>query len=75
MAFIILHPRHVETWKGRHEEFTKELKAHGRKTLPGFACPEWVQIVDQLPVSLSFPQIVSRCHIHRLHRKHPLERS
>ncbi|KAJ3750200.1 hypothetical protein DFH05DRAFT_1466425 [Lentinula detonsa] len=49
MAFVILHPQHASQWKGRHEEFAKELKAHARKRLPGFACPEWVEVVPELP--------------------------
>jgi hypothetical protein len=34
--------------------FTQELQAFSRKKLPGFACPEWVLIVDELPVSIMF---------------------
>ncbi|KAJ4486319.1 acetyl-CoA synthetase-like protein [Lentinula aciculospora] len=49
MAFVILHPQHASKWNSRHEEFAKELKAHARKRLPGFACPEWVEIVSDLP--------------------------
>ncbi|KIK71136.1 hypothetical protein GYMLUDRAFT_33267 [Collybiopsis luxurians FD-317 M1] len=49
MAFVTLHPQHASTWKGRNDEFTKDLIAHARKRLPGFACPEWVQIVPELP--------------------------
>ncbi|KAE9410941.1 acetyl-CoA synthetase-like protein [Gymnopus androsaceus JB14] len=49
MAFVILHPQHASKWTGRHEEFAKDLISHARKTLPGFACPEWVQIVPELP--------------------------
>jgi acyl-CoA synthetase (AMP-forming)/AMP-acid ligase II len=49
MAFVILHPQHASKWTGRHEEFTKDLILHARKRLPGFACPEWVQIVPELP--------------------------
>lgn len=52
MAFVILHPQHASKWTGRHEEFAKDLISHARKTLPGFACPEWVQIVPELPVSM-----------------------
>ena len=52
MAFVILHPQHASKWTGRHEEFAKDLISHARKTLPGFACPEWVQIVPELPVSI-----------------------
>ena len=51
MAFVILHPQKAEKWAGRHGEFEKDLKAHARKRLPGFACPEWVSVVKELPVS------------------------
>lgn len=52
MAFVILHKHHEGTWAGKHDEFTQELKQHARTRLPGFACPEWVLIVEELPVSL-----------------------
>jgi len=51
MAFVILHKHHIETWEGMHDKFTQELKRHAKARLPGFACPEWVQIVEDLPVS------------------------
>ncbi|TFK41006.1 hypothetical protein BDQ12DRAFT_678730 [Crucibulum laeve] len=49
MAFVILHPQHVSHWKGRHHEFEKDLKEHAKSRLPGFACPEWVEVVPELP--------------------------
>ncbi|KAI0748366.1 AMP-dependent synthetase and ligase [Daedaleopsis nitida] len=49
MAFVLLHPQKAEQWAGRHAEFEKDLKAHARKRLPGFACPEWVSVVPELP--------------------------
>jgi len=49
MAFVVLHPQFVSTWKGRHDDFVKELKAHAKERLPGFACPEWVEVVQELP--------------------------
>ncbi|KAF8203111.1 AMP-dependent synthetase and ligase [Pholiota molesta] len=49
MAFVVLHPHHVATWKGRYHEFEKDLKAHAKSRLPGFACPEWVEVVPELP--------------------------
>jgi len=49
MAFVILRLEHVQTWVGNHAGFEVELKRHARKFLPGFACPEWVQVVDKLP--------------------------
>ncbi|KAH7883728.1 acetyl-CoA synthetase-like protein [Phlebopus sp. FC_14] len=49
MAFVILRPEYASKWTGNHDAFTVELKRHARTLLPGFACPEWVQIVDELP--------------------------
>ncbi len=51
MAFVILHPQHATKWVGRHHEFGKDLKEHAKRCLPGFACPEWVEVVPELPVS------------------------
>jgi hypothetical protein len=51
MAFVVLHSHHTLTWKGRHDEFSKQLKEFAKTRLPGFACPEWVEIVPELPVS------------------------
>ena len=50
MAFVTLHPQYAHLWEGRHREFETELKTHGRERLPGFACPEWITIVPELPV-------------------------
>ncbi|PPQ89595.1 LOW QUALITY PROTEIN: hypothetical protein CVT25_012340 [Psilocybe cyanescens] len=49
MAFVVLHPQHVSTWRGRHHVFEKNLKEHAKSRLPGFACPEWVEVVPELP--------------------------
>ena len=54
MAFVILRPQFVSFWKGQHHDFAEELKAHAKKKLPGFACPEWVEIVEELPVNFVF---------------------
>lgn len=59
MAFVVLHPQLVSSWKGRHDDFAKGLKAHAKERLPGFACPEWVEIVQELPVSFVFTQAVT----------------
>ncbi|KAJ7783570.1 hypothetical protein DFH07DRAFT_788263 [Mycena maculata] len=48
-AFIILKVDSRTKWKGRHDAFGEELKAYSKTRLPGFACPEWVQVVEQLP--------------------------
>lgn len=50
MAFVVLQPNAIEEWKGRENEFEKYLKDYARSRLPGFACPEWVRIVEDLPV-------------------------
>ena len=52
MAFVILHPQRASKWKGKHDAFEEELKKHARTRLPGFACPEWVSVVEDLPVSV-----------------------
>ncbi|QRV91219.1 AMP binding enzyme [Ceratobasidium sp. AG-Ba] len=49
MAFVILHPHKAGRWKGKNAEFEQDLREHAKKRLPGFACPEWVQIVPELP--------------------------
>jgi len=49
MAFVILHPQRASKWIGRNTDFEEELKKHARTRLPGFACPEWVAVVDDLP--------------------------
>ncbi|KAF9515589.1 hypothetical protein BS47DRAFT_1391445 [Hydnum rufescens UP504] len=35
--------------KDRHAAFEKELKKYAAQVLPGFARPEWVEVVDELP--------------------------
>ncbi|KAF9452623.1 acetyl-CoA synthetase-like protein [Macrolepiota fuliginosa MF-IS2] len=49
MAFVILHPQHATKWADRHHDFIKDMKEHAKARLPGFACPEWVEIVPELP--------------------------
>ncbi|KAJ7932595.1 hypothetical protein B0H13DRAFT_2227747 [Mycena leptocephala] len=46
-AFIIL--KSATKWEGRHDAFCDELKAYAKARLPGFAAPEWVQVVNELP--------------------------
>ncbi|KAJ7225713.1 hypothetical protein GGX14DRAFT_421918 [Mycena pura] len=48
-AFVILKSQAISKWEGRHDVFSVELKAYAKVRLPGFACPEWVQIVKELP--------------------------
>ena len=61
MAFVILHPQRATQWAGRHAAFADALKKHARARLPGFACPEWVQVVEELPVSVDILQVVCLC--------------
>ncbi|TFY83397.1 hypothetical protein EWM64_g608 [Hericium alpestre] len=49
MAFVQLRPEAVKKWAGRHKEFAASLQEHVKERLPGFARPEWVTIVDELP--------------------------
>lgn len=60
MAFVILHPQHASKWTGRHSEFSADLKKHAKSRLPGFACPEWVEVVPELPVSKALLLIHSK---------------
>lgn len=50
MAFVILTSPAEKDYAGRHKEFETELKKFARTKLPGFAAPEWVRVVDELPV-------------------------
>jgi acyl-CoA synthetase (AMP-forming)/AMP-acid ligase II len=50
-AFVVLHPQHSGQWERNGHNFEVALKKYARKWLPGFACPEWVEIVSELPVS------------------------
>jgi acyl-coenzyme A synthetase/AMP-(fatty) acid ligase len=49
MAFVCLKEHSPFRPKPRHAEFEKDLKRHAAKVLPGFARPEWVEVVDELP--------------------------
>lgn len=49
MAFVILHPRFTHEWEGKHDKFEAHLKEFAKTRLPGFACPEWVSVVSELP--------------------------
>jgi len=49
MAFVILHVESAKRWASKHDEFSWELKTHARERLPGFAVPEWVAVVEDLP--------------------------
>ena len=71
MAFVTLHPQHAATWKGRHHDFAADLKRHAKSRLPGFACPEWVEVVPELPVSIYFSSASSllNCRSCRKHQQ------
>lgn len=60
MAFVILHAESARHWAGKHPEFSLALKAHARERLSGFATPEWVVIVEELPVCPFLTHIRSR---------------
>jgi acyl-coenzyme A synthetase/AMP-(fatty) acid ligase len=49
MALVLLRPVAAAKWASRHGDFEAELKRHARTRLPGFACPEWVRVVEELP--------------------------
>ncbi|KAI0257390.1 acetyl-CoA synthetase-like protein [Lactifluus subvellereus] len=49
MAYVILHAESAKRWAGKHAQFSSALKAHARERLPGFATPEWVVVVEELP--------------------------
>lgn len=48
-AFVVLKPS--STFHGRDEAFSTELKQFSRKSLSGFAVPEWVDVIppEELP--------------------------
>jgi len=49
MVFVVLHPHIKLKWQGRDKEFEQNIKDHAKPKLPGFAQPEWVEIVEDLP--------------------------
>jgi acyl-coenzyme A synthetase/AMP-(fatty) acid ligase len=49
MAFVCLKEDSTFRPKDCHAEFEKELKKYAAQVLPGFARPEWVEVVDELP--------------------------
>lgn len=50
MAFVTLHPQHQSEWQGKHDQLAADLKRYAKSRLPGFACPEWIEVVPELPV-------------------------
>ena len=59
MAYVILHAESAKRWAGKHAQFSSALKAHARERLPGFATPEWVVVVEELPVRPALTHIVA----------------
>lgn len=49
MAWVILRPSSKDKWEGKGKEFEEDLIRFAKQKLPGFACPEWVYIVTELP--------------------------
>lgn len=45
-AYVVL--KDAASWHGRHIAFEKELKRFSKGKLPGFATPEWVEVVEAL---------------------------
>ena len=54
MAFVILHPQQESKWKGKHGTSAEDLKAHVKVSFPGFAVPEWINAVPDLPASENY---------------------
>ncbi|KZT30376.1 acetyl-CoA synthetase-like protein [Neolentinus lepideus HHB14362 ss-1] len=49
MAFVVLREEAIRRWAMKHNKFAEDLKRHAKGRLPGFACPEWVEVVPELP--------------------------
>jgi hypothetical protein len=76
MAYVILHPESARRWAGKHAEFSLGLKAHVRDRLPRFATPEWVAIVEELPVCflVTHVRVIVLKQVHYTRKRQP-ERS
>ncbi|KAF8527924.1 acetyl-CoA synthetase-like protein [Hysterangium stoloniferum] len=48
-AFVVLNRLGSDKWNGSHDDFEKDLKRWVKGKLPGFAIPEWVDVVQELP--------------------------
>jgi len=61
-AFVILKPG---TDESKRDGFENELKSHSKGRLAGFARPEWVEVVDELPKTSTgkIQKHVLRAHI------------
>ncbi|KAG8988351.1 hypothetical protein FRB90_002803 [Tulasnella sp. 427] len=49
MAFVVLHLDSAKKYERDAVEFVESLAQHARERLPGFARPEWVEVVEELP--------------------------
>lgn len=49
MAFVVLHLEALKNYGHDLVEFERSLIAHAKERLPGFARPEWIKVVDELP--------------------------
>lgn len=47
-AFVVLHSSAANK-NSSSNGFEESLKSHAKERLPGFARPEWVEVVDDLP--------------------------
>ncbi|KAH8919623.1 acetyl-CoA synthetase-like protein [Atractiella rhizophila] len=50
-AFVVLTPTAASKWHNNSEGFAQALKDFSRSRLPGFARPEWVQVVPEIEKS------------------------
>ncbi|KAJ7485449.1 hypothetical protein FB451DRAFT_1168719 [Mycena latifolia] len=66
-AFVMLKSHATTKWQGRHEAFSDELKTYAKSRLPGFARPNWVQVVQELPKTstgkIIFGRLLQSCSL------------
>lgn len=49
MAFVVLHFDSAKKYEEDVIKFVESLGKHAKERLPGFARPEWVEVVEELP--------------------------
>lgn len=49
MAFVVLHLDSAKKYEEDAVKFVESLAKHAKERLPGFARPEWVEVVEELP--------------------------
>ncbi|KAG8949641.1 hypothetical protein FRC04_008387 [Tulasnella sp. 424] len=49
MAFVVLHLDSAKKYEEDVIKFVESLAKHAKDRLPGFARPEWVEVVEELP--------------------------